>query len=426
MKTKLVKRVLAMAVTMVMMTCCTIGCGSTAGKGKAEGNSGAGSKAETGTMEEAKEAGTETAKADGGTIMWLANISSGAAYDSTVAYLTAICDKLGYKFSVVYGDMFNDAAGNLSSVKNGMTSDVAGLIASQDGGLLSIMEEYPDLYVAGYNTDMNSVYGEGGENAACLENDHFLGTIVDGYASGEDTAQLYFDVVKEKGFKKVAVVNFPAYAYPTSAVAAGTFTKLVEEYNASASDTDKIEIVGETTTLEFKPLEESWFLEEGHDNLDCIVAICAGTGFVYPTLSTAIANGTCSPETRMVTGGFDTDDAIVSDIGDGKTIAALAFSPAEDPAFAIVLLDNAINGKQYADWTNDRVDAFKYQIDSTEDIENVMTKSMCGTADVSLAQLSVEDVCNLCVRNNPDAAYADLVAALHDENTISVAALANR
>ena len=49
---------------------------------------------------------------DLGTIMWLSNLSSGAQYDAAVAYLTAICDALGYEFTVVYGDPFNDAAGN--------------------------------------------------------------------------------------------------------------------------------------------------------------------------------------------------------------------------------------------------------------------------------------------------------------------------
>ncbi|MCR5614326.1 hypothetical protein, partial [Treponema sp.] len=101
------------------------------------------------------------------TIMWLSNLSNGLQYETTVSYLTAICDKLGYNFSVVYGDMANDAAGNLNAVKNGMTSNVKGLIASQDGGILSIMEEYPDLYVCGMNTDMFSVYS--GPYAKVLE-----------------------------------------------------------------------------------------------------------------------------------------------------------------------------------------------------------------------------------------------------------------
>lgn len=36
------------------------------------------------------------ASAEGGTIMWLSNLSSGIQYEATRDYLTAICEKLGY------------------------------------------------------------------------------------------------------------------------------------------------------------------------------------------------------------------------------------------------------------------------------------------------------------------------------------------
>ena len=77
---------------------------------------------------------------DMGTIMWLSNLTSGPQYDCVVNYLTALCDALGYEFTVVYGDSFNDAANNLLAVQNGMTDDVVGLIASHDGGLGAIIE----------------------------------------------------------------------------------------------------------------------------------------------------------------------------------------------------------------------------------------------------------------------------------------------
>ena len=177
---------------------------------------------------------------------------------------------------------------------------------------------------------------------------------------------------------------------------------------------------------EFSPLEESYFLEEGHNELDCIVALCAGVDFVYPTIVSAISNGTCSPETKMITGGFNNDESITSNMGDEGIISWVSFSPSEDPAFSIVLLDNAINDCQYSDWTNARVDGFPYVIDSTEDVKNVLEKSMAGTGDISLAQLTVEEVVNLCRRNNPEATYSDLIRALNNSDTISVDALKNR
>ena len=104
----------------------------------------------------------------------------------------------------------------------------------------------------------------------------------------------------------------------------------------------------------------------------------------------------------------------------------VTFSPAEDPAFALILMDNAIQGCQYEDFTNARVDGYPYVIDSKEDIDNVMTKSMAGTGDVSLAQISVEEIVNLCKRNNPEATYEQLMEVFHDPEIVSVDALADK
>ncbi len=357
-----------------------------------------------------------------GTIMWLSNLSSGLQYDTALAYITAICDRLGYDVTVVYGDAYNDAAGNLNAVKNGMTSDVVGLIVSQDGGLLSIMEEFPELYVCGYNTDMRSVYG-GGENAACLQNDHFLGTICDGYGNGAQMGIDNANHVIEKGYRKVSIITFPSYAYPNLAEGEVAFRAAIEEYNMTADE--PIEIVGDTLVLEFQPLPESYFLEEGHGDLDCIVGLCAGMWFIYPTMAGAIANGSCSPDTRLVTGGFDDDPDIIANVGDGRTIAFIQFSPAEDPAYALALLDGAITGNPYPDFQNIQVDGAPYTIDSTEDVENVMTKSMAGTGDISLAQLSVDEVISLCRRFNPDATQQMLIDTMHSEQ-VMVDALMSR
>ena len=348
-----------------------------------------------------------------GTIMWLSNLSSGIQYETTRDYLTAVCEKLGYKFTIVYGDMFNDAAGNLTAVSNGMTSDVVGLIASQDGGIAAIMEQYPELYVVGYNTDMASVFTPGGASEAALKNDHFLGTICDGFQNGADMGHQYFEVVKAKGWQKVSVVNFPGYAYPNQIAAVNAFMADVEAYNTTAEA--KINVVSAPLTLEFQPLADSYFLEDGHDDLDGIVAFCAGIQFVYPTLVTAKMNGFCDMRTQMITGGFDTNPDILADIGEDKTICWVCTSPAENPAYAIVLLDNAISGNQYADFAVECVDSHPYVIDSNADIEAATTKAMYGTGKVELAQISVDEVVNLCLRNNPAATYAQLKDLLHSE-----------
>ena len=395
MKNGLVKKIMAVAMAAAMSLGLLAGCGS---------SSGSSSEAEV---------TTEVADGVGGTIMWLSNLSSGAQYDAAYAYIEALCKAAGYDFTVVYGDSYNDAAGNLQAVKNGMTDDVVGIITSQDGGIASIMEEYPDVYVAGYNTDMDSVYSDGGDNAALLTNDHYLGTITDTEYTGEAVAQYYFDEVVKFGYKKVAVVNFPSYAYPSHGVAAATFTDLVNDYNETADE--PIEIVGDTTTLEFQPLADSWFLEEGHDDLDCIVCICAGTSFVYPTLVNAIANGTCSADTVIVSGGYDSDASITDAIG--GTIASLKISPNEDIAYAFVLIDNAVNGCQYSDWTAERLQSADWYIGSAETEAKVLSSSIIGTGNVNDAQVTVDDILQLCVRNNADATYADLVKTITSVST---------
>ena len=351
---------------------------------------------------------------DMGTIMWLSNLTSGAQYDANVDYMTALCEALGYEFLVVYGDMMNDAANNLLAVQNSMSDDVVGLITSQDGGLAAIMEEYPDLWVVGYNCDMRSVYAEDGANAACLSNPKYLGTIADGYSNGFDLGANVAQQTIDAGHKKVAIVNFPPFAYPNLTEAVVGFNTAIEEHNKTAAE--PIEVVGEVTTLMFEPLSDQWFLEEGHGDLDAIIGLCAGVQFIYPTMINAMTAGTCSPDTKLITSGFETDPDIVADIGENGVISSLLISCAENPAYGIILLDNAITGNVAAGTNNACIDSAPYLIDSEEDINNVMTKSLFGTLKHENAQLSVEEVVSMCGRNNPDLTWEDIVARFHAIN----------
>ena len=117
------------------------------------------------------------AASENGSIMLLSNVSSGPTYDALTTILNGMGSELGYDIKVAYGDSFNDPAGNLSAVKNAMTDDVKAVIMMQDGGVQNIMDEYPDLYVAGYTTAMDSVYTNDGASVAVRDNDHFLGTV---------------------------------------------------------------------------------------------------------------------------------------------------------------------------------------------------------------------------------------------------------
>lgn len=384
MKTNIFKRAIISALALVMIVGTLAGCGSSDGADKK------------------------------GTIMWLANISSGNAYDNAIAYLEAFSEKTGYDYTVVYGDPFNDPAGNLSAVTNGMTSDVVGLILSQDGGVSDIMAEYPELFVVGYNTDMRTVFGEDGADASLLDNEKFLGIIVDGHADGAVLGENRANYVIEQGYKKVATIMFPGFAYPNLPEADAAFRATIEEYNETAAE--PIEIVGDALTLMFEPLPESYFLEAGHGDLDAIVGFCAGTQFVYPTMKTAIANGTCSADTKLVTGGFDTNADLIADIGGEGIISQLVFSPAENIGYTLLLLDKAISGEMFDDFKAERVDSLEYIINTQEDAVNVTTKAFTGTSDISKLQITLDELYAV-------ESYADL-KALYMSDQLTVSSLA--
>lgn len=417
------KRLLALGLSaMMVMSLAACGGGSSNGGGAQtpagdEGGAQTEDPAGDDAQEPAGDEGGAAPAADGGTIMWLSNLSSGPQYDAYVAYGTEIAAQLGYNFQVVYADPFNDPAGNLSAVQTGMTSDVVAIIASQDGGITNIMEEYPDLYVVGFASDMASVYSEGGASAAALSNDKWLGTIVDGWAHGEDTGHEYAQAVIEGGYKKVATLTFPSYAYPQAVIGADKFREEIEAYNATVGDDEKIEVVGENKILEFAPLEESWFMEGDNSDLDAIVGMLASS-FVYPTMVSAKASGLCSADTKLLTSGFETGADMIADIGGDGTIQFITISPVENIAWALVLVDNALQGAQYADFSADRIDSARYVIDSAEDIANVMEKSLCGTADPSKAQITFEDLQSVLTRYTPDATYAQLNELFHSDKIL--------
>lgn len=353
----------------------------------------------------------------GGTIMWMAHMNSGGGYVRFRNYLEAMCDAMGYKFTVVYGDSSNSASGNLDAVRNGMTDDVVGLVASMDGGIDAIMKEYPDLYVVGMASDMRSVYGEGGENAACLNNDHFLGAIAEGYVNGADMGELYAQQVIDGGYKRIKIIKFPIYAYPTQTEADETLRAKIEEYNATAAE--PIEIVGETETLQFRALPDSFFLEKENENLDCIVALCSGTSFVYPTVITAMANGTCPSNLKILTVGFNEDPSIAADTGDDGTLASIYSVHMETlAAYSTVLLDNAIRNQQYSDFEPKAVDAGLFAVDTQALVQQLVTIIQnADSKDFSSSALPVDDALALSTRNNPSATQADLLAKIHELNT---------
>ncbi|MCD7763752.1 MAG: hypothetical protein LUI14_11275 [Lachnospiraceae bacterium] len=358
--------------------------------------------------------GAAPADSDGGKILYLSNINSGVYYDYYKAFYERICADLGYDFEIIYGDPYNDPNGNLTAVRNAYTDDVVGLITTQDGGIESIMDEYPDMYVSALGTDMDSVFDEDGTNHGALEKDHFLAVSGDMFTSGEEQGQYYAQQIIDGGYKKVATVLFPSYAYPSTAIADQAFRDAIEEYNQTADE--KIEIVGETTVLDFTPLDASFFLEEGYGDLDAIVGLCAGIQFIYPTMVVAKADGTCDQKTQLITNGYEYDADILADCGDDKTIKSTTITNPEAAFLPIALIDNAIQGKQYADYPGaENVEPGIITVDSTSDFEVIKEKFTDGQTLLENIAVSVEELEMLLIRNNPDATYAALVEAASTE-----------
>ncbi len=339
-----------------------------------------------------------------GKILYLSNLNSGAQYEFYVSYLNMMAKELGYTVEIVYADGFNDPAGNLKNVKNAYTSDVVGLIATQDGGLINIMEEYPDLWVVGFFSDFDAVYTPEGTSAGVLEKDHFLGLTL-----GEAYAQEVID----RGYKKVSTCIFPAYAYPKHTVADAGFRAYIANYNETAAE--PIEIVGDATVLNFSPLDNNtyWF-EDGHDELDCIVGFCAGTTFLYPSVLEAKAMGICNPDMQIITGGFDNDPDLMADCGDDKNIVRLTTAAFESIIWPMAMLDAAITGNMYKDYPGNKtqLDSGIMVINSTEKFEAVVNNSPMGATNdadrLGLAQASWEDMKDFFASVNPDATYQAL------------------
>jgi len=395
---------LALLVAVVMLTAC--GTSNTSNDSKDNGSDKVVDKAADKEADNSEDT-SANANADGGKILLLTSSSSGAIYDFNLAYMDMWTKELGYTYEVVYGDGSNDPAGNLQAVKNAMTKDVVGLIVMQDGGISNILDEFPDLYVVGIASDMASVYGAEGASASAATNERFLGTVAGGYAKGVDIGEMYFEKVIEKGYKKIAIAMFPGFAYPQYTIADETIRSEVSKYNETADE--PITIVGdEGTVLMFKPMDESFFNEPENQDLDAIIGLCAGQQFIYPTLVSAIGNGLANPETKLLTSGFQNDQTLIDDVGTG-IVQALYLPNYEEIFFPIAMLDNAIQGKQYADFTQSEVlDGVYVRITSDEIMKNIEENSPFLDADMSKLSVSLEVGKQFLTRYNPDATYAEL------------------
>jgi len=162
--------------------------------------------------------------------------------------------------------------------------------------------------------------------------------------------------------------------------------------------------------LAFQPLSDSYFLEDGHDQLECIVGFCAGTTFIYPKIIEAKAMGFCNENLQLITGGFDNDADLLADCGDDKNIVSLTIQGIESTIWPMAMLDAAISGNQYKDYPGaERMDSSVFTINSTEKFQAMIDNSPMGPKmDVSKAQAQWDDMKDYFTSVNPDASYKAL------------------
>jgi hypothetical protein len=274
--------------------------------------------------------------------------------------------------------------------------------------------------VVGFFSDFDAVYTKDesgaytGTSAGVLEKDHYLGLMGDNFISGITLGEAYAQEVIDRGFKRVATCIFPAYAYPKHTVADAGFRAYIEKYNENAAE--PIEIVGDATVLNFSALDNNtYFFEDGHDTLDCIVGFCAGTTFIYPSVLEAKAMGICNPDMKIITGGFDNDPDLMADCGDDKNIIRLTTAAFESIIWPMAMMDAAVSGHMYKDYPGvERMDSAIMCINSTEKFEAVVNNSPMGATNdadrLSKALASWDDMKNYFTSVNPDASYAEMTA----------------
>ena len=212
-------------------------------------------------------------------------------------------------------------------------------------------------------------------------------------------------IAKDKGYKNVGILVFPAFAYPNQMEVAKAFMAKIDEYNATAAEPITYY---QPEELMFQPLADTYLAE--HPDMDCLFSVAAGAGMVYPVL---VANN--RTDVKLYTTGFEGTDDVTNfgSSGNGCYSGAL-FSAPEAIVYPLCLLIDALNGVSYADMPEEPqvVDCMPLVVISEEAMQAVVDYSMYFNADYARAVIPGEQVKNLCASYNPKATYADLVAVL--------------
>ena len=343
-------------------------------------------------------------------------LDSGFFTNNIRTYLAALGEAMNIDF--VYTTLTQtDEAANLTKVQELIAAGCDGIILTQDLGSPAIMKECADagVYAAGFVCDFNTSFYTAHDDV--FGSTAFLGTVADG-PCGDDLSRgyEYFDSLMEYNerhvdapLQHVAMVTFPAWAFPAHQTFVQQFTEKIDEYNKTAEKPIVLDPLNEEIdVLPFTPLDSTYFAK--HDGIDAIFCFADGFTFVYPTMVSSNVNGAI----KLFCAGYgEGSDANFGSKGNG-TFQQEMVSPIEAIIYPVVLLVNKINGVQFADQpaAAERRSCSTIILNSDEDMDIFLNHSFYITGKMENALYSPEQVANMTAVANPNATYADLVSSL--------------
>lgn len=341
---------------------------------------------------------------------------SGYYTENVRTYLSALGKAMNVEFVYVVLTQTDEAA-NLTKIQELIAAGCEGIILTLDMGTPTILQECAsaNVYVAGFLCDFNTSFYTAYDEV--FKNPTFLGSASDGPCGDDLRAGYdYFDSLMEYNERHpdaplthVAMVTFPAWAFPAQQIFVQQFTEKVEEYNQTAETPITVDPLDEAVdVLPFTPLDSTYFAK--HDGIDAIMCFADGNTFVYGTmLSTGV-----NDKIKLFSAGYGegTDENFGSK-GFG-TFQQETVSAIEAVIYPVVLLVNKINGVEFADQPAEaaRRSCFSIILNSDEDMDVFVNHSFYITGNMEDALYSPEQVVNMTAVANPDATYAELCSAL--------------
>ena len=341
---------------------------------------------------------------------------AGKGVEAIKAFLDGIADDVECEF--VYTTLSTyDEATNKTKIQELISAGCEGILMSADMGTKAILEECKSagVYLGGFLCDFNlskfTTYDD------VFTNEYFVGSVNDGELDKAPWGEQIADQVIQGGYKNIGVIKFPAYAYPLQADIDNAFRAKIAEYNATAADADKINLL-DTIELNFTALDDTYLTE--NQNLDAIFSIAAGASNVYPVL---VAAG--RTDIKLFTTGFEgTDDSDNFRSSGNGCYQSVLFSQPEALVYSLCQVIDKINGVSYSDApaSPEVVSSSNVAVNSDEDMNVIKEKSMYYTADFSKSLLTGTDVAMLCKTYNPDATYAKLCEVVQQMGVEDLAA----